>query len=83
MRPAAIRLCPTRRVRSVASIQKRLTLLFITALAALIALMMLTDQASAALPESCQDILDANPLATDGDYTKSPHSHPYTWKNVA
>lgn len=34
--------------------------------------------AAAALPQSCQDIVDANPGATDGDYTISPSGQTFT-----
>ena len=57
---------------------KKLPLLFIMALATVIALMALAGQVSASHPESCQDILDANPSATDGDYTIFPNGQTFT-----
>ena len=60
------------------SVPKRLRLLSIMALAAIIALAVLTAQVSAAHPESCQDIRDANPTATDGDFTIFPNGQTFT-----
>ena len=57
---------------------RRLSLLFIMALAALIALMVLPGQASAAHRESCQDILVADSSAADGDYTIFPNGQTFT-----
>ena len=65
-------------VIQILSFSKRLRLLSIMALAAIIALAVLPAQIGAAHPESCQDIRDANPAATDGDFTIFPNGQTFT-----